>query len=307
VHVGAGAKIIGDSHGPVRIGSCIQILENAVLHLLPDNELVIEDDVVIGPGAMIHGCRIGRGSVVEPAAIVCDWSRVGEESIVRAGACVTQRHPPAAQRPRRVPRPSGRQPHRSSGPPRMGAALRRRPRHPPHRPLTIRPTVPGRRSRPEPPSGAHMTLTAEYDRLFIDKQSPDAYRSMSAVASAVAHTAEAAGLDQLLVELVNIRISQLNGCGFCLDLHVRRAVKNGETPQRLAVLPAWRDVDLFSPTEQAALALAETITMLPDHHTREREQLTDDQFSAISWIAITMNAFNRISIISGHPVRPRGC
>jgi AhpD family alkylhydroperoxidase len=158
-----------------------------------------------------------------------------------------------------------------------------------------------------------MTLTAEYDRLFIDKQSPDAYRSMSAVASAVAGTAKAAGLDQLLVELVNIRISQLNGCGFCLDLHVRRAVKNGETPQRLAVLPAWRDVDLFSPTEQAALALAEAITMLPDHHTRERErarareQLTDDQFSAISWIAITMNAFNRISIISGHPVRPRSC
>ena len=101
----------------------------------------------------------------------------------------------------------------------------------------------------------------EYDRLFIDKQSPDAYRSMSAVASAVAGTAKAAGLDQLLVELVNIRISQLNGCGFCLDLHVRQAVKNGETPQRLAVLPAWRDVELFSPTEQAALALAEAITM----------------------------------------------
>jgi carbonic anhydrase/acetyltransferase-like protein (isoleucine patch superfamily) len=94
--IGAGVKIIGDSHGPVRIGSRVQILENAVLHLLPDNELVIEDDVVIGPGAMIHGCHIGRGSVVEPAAIVCDWSRVGEESVVRAGACVKQRdsHPP---------------------------------------------------------------------------------------------------------------------------------------------------------------------------------------------------------------------
>jgi AhpD family alkylhydroperoxidase len=156
-----------------------------------------------------------------------------------------------------------------------------------------------------------VSLTAEYDRLFIDKQSPDAYRSMSAVAAEVAATAQAAGLDRLLVELVNIRISQLNGCGFCLDLHVRRALDKGETPQRLAVLPAWRDVDLFSPTEQAALALAETITVLPEHHDRERErsrarkQLTADEFSAVSWIAITMNAFNRISIISGHPVRPR--
>ena len=89
--IGAGVKIIGDSHGPVRIGSRVQILENTVLHLLPDNELIIDDDAVIGPGAMIHGCHIGRGSVVEPGAIVCDSSVVGAESVVRAGACVKQR------------------------------------------------------------------------------------------------------------------------------------------------------------------------------------------------------------------------
>ena len=59
--IGAGVKIIGDSHGPVRIGARVQILENTVLHLLPDNELVVEDDVVIGPGAMIHGCHLGAG------------------------------------------------------------------------------------------------------------------------------------------------------------------------------------------------------------------------------------------------------
>ena len=89
--IGAGVKIIGDSHGPVRIGARVQILENSVLHLLPDNELVVEDDVVIGPGSMIHGCHIGAGSVVEVGAIVCDGSRVGPGSIVRAGACVKQR------------------------------------------------------------------------------------------------------------------------------------------------------------------------------------------------------------------------
>src|SRR4030095_9173549 len=72
--IGAGVKIIGDSHGPVRIGAGVQILENTVLHLLPDNELVIEDDVAIGPGAMIHGCHIEAGSVVEPAGLVCDWT-----------------------------------------------------------------------------------------------------------------------------------------------------------------------------------------------------------------------------------------
>jgi carbonic anhydrase/acetyltransferase-like protein (isoleucine patch superfamily) len=89
--IGAGVKIIGDSHGPVRIGARVQVLENTVLHLLPDNELVIEDDVVIGPGAMIHGCHIEAGTVVEPAAIICDYSRVRAGSLVRAGSCVKQR------------------------------------------------------------------------------------------------------------------------------------------------------------------------------------------------------------------------
>ena len=89
--IGAGVKIIGDSHGPVRIGSDVQILENTVLHLLPDNDLVLHDRVIVGPGAMIHGCRIGAGSVVEPGAIVCDGSVVGAGSVVRAGAVVKQR------------------------------------------------------------------------------------------------------------------------------------------------------------------------------------------------------------------------
>ena len=89
--IGAGVKIIGDSHGPVRIGSDVQILENTVLHLLPDNELVIDDGAVIGPGAMIHGCHIGAGSIVEPGAIVCDGSVVGAGCVVRAGAVVKQR------------------------------------------------------------------------------------------------------------------------------------------------------------------------------------------------------------------------
>src|SRR6185369_4537636 len=88
--IGAGVKIIGDLHGPVRIGSDVQILENTVLHLLPDNDIIIDDGVIIGPGAMIHGCRIGAGSIVEPGAIVCDHSVLGIGCIVRAGAVVKQ-------------------------------------------------------------------------------------------------------------------------------------------------------------------------------------------------------------------------
>jgi carbonic anhydrase/acetyltransferase-like protein (isoleucine patch superfamily) len=88
--IGAGVRIVGDSHGPVRIGADVQILENAVLHLLPDNTLELANGVVIGPGAMIHGCRIGAGSVVEPAAIVCDNAEVGAGCLIKAGALVRQ-------------------------------------------------------------------------------------------------------------------------------------------------------------------------------------------------------------------------
>ncbi len=89
--IGAGVKIIGDSHGPVRIGRDVQILENTVLHLLPDNDLIIDDGAIVGPGAMIHGCRIGARSVIEPGAIVCDGSVLGAGCVVRAGAVVKQR------------------------------------------------------------------------------------------------------------------------------------------------------------------------------------------------------------------------
>ena len=93
--IGAGVRIIGDSHGPVCIGAGVQILENSVLHLLPDNTLVVEDDVIIGPGTMIHGCHIGAASVIEPGAIVCDWVELGERCLVTAGSVVPQRraHP----------------------------------------------------------------------------------------------------------------------------------------------------------------------------------------------------------------------
>ncbi|MBJ6764725.1 UDP-3-O-(3-hydroxymyristoyl) glucosamine N-acyltransferase [Myxococcaceae bacterium JPH2] len=89
--IGAGVKILGDAHGPVRIGARVQILENTVLHLLPDTMLALEDGVIIGPGCMLHGCHIGAGSVIEPGAILCDGSRLGRGCHVGAGALVKQR------------------------------------------------------------------------------------------------------------------------------------------------------------------------------------------------------------------------
>ncbi|WP_327313252.1 carboxymuconolactone decarboxylase family protein [Streptomyces sp. NBC_01235] len=145
-------------------------------------------------------------------------------------------------------------------------------------------------------------------RIFIDKQSPKAYHALVQTSEAVRATAADAGLERALVELVNLRVSQLNGCAFCLDVHTKAALRAGEDTRRLGVLAAWRDTDLFTPPERAALALAEATTVPSDAAAQEaayadaRQVLTDDQISAVIWVAVTINAFNRVSILSRHPV-----
>ena len=147
-------------------------------------------------------------------------------------------------------------------------------------------------------------------RVPIDRQHAPVYREHIEVARAVHAAVSDAGLDRTLVELVNIRISQINGCAYCLHVHVRDALLAGDTAQRIAVLPAWRDAILFTDTERAALTLAESLTTLPDPRIQELDyaeaarHLTDEQLSAVSWVVVTMNAFNRVSIVSRHPVRP---
>ncbi|WP_030690420.1 carboxymuconolactone decarboxylase family protein [Streptomyces globisporus] len=146
-------------------------------------------------------------------------------------------------------------------------------------------------------------------RVYVDKQSPKAYHALVQTADAVRATAAEAGLDRVLVELVNLRVSQLNGCAYCLDVHTRAALRAGETTRRLGVLAAWRDTELFTDRERAALALAEATTAPADSPAQERaydsarRSLSDEEISAVIWVAITINAFNRVSILSGHPVR----
>ncbi|TWG99601.1 AhpD family alkylhydroperoxidase [Nocardioides sp. J9] len=151
--------------------------------------------------------------------------------------------------------------------------------------------------------------TGRRRHVFLDKAQPATYRAAAGLAEEVGAAAQAAGVDRRLVELVNMRVSQVNGCAYCLDLHRKRAIEAGESDRRLAVLSAWEDTDLFSEQEQAALQLAESITRLPEEAERRyaedeaRAVLGDEAFAAVAWVAVTMNAFNRISITSHHPVR----
>lgn len=154
-----------------------------------------------------------------------------------------------------------------------------------------------------------MSATATTQHIYLDKQHPAVWRALNGMGLKVREAADEAGIDRKTIELLNVRTSQINGCAYCLDMHVRDAVEGGESHQRLAVLQAWRETVLFTDKERAALALAECITELPDHRAREveegyaRQHLSADEFSVVSWLVITMNAFNRVSITSHHPVR----
>jgi AhpD family alkylhydroperoxidase len=112
----------------------------------------------------------------------------------------------------------------------------------------------------------------------VGKQYPDSYQ---ALAELERHAAADAGLDQRLAELVKIRVSQLNGCAFCLRMHTTDAIKHGEAPDRLAVLPTWWESHYFADTEQAALQLAERVT-LPAEHGRPLGRVADPRRSRTS-------------------------
>lgn len=150
------------------------------------------------------------------------------------------------------------------------------------------------------------------DPLFLDKTNPELWNSIGKFSNAVAKSYRAAGVSDRTAELVNLRVSQINGCAYCLDLHARKALAAGESLQRINLLRTWDECGgLFSEEECAALAIAEAATDLPKPEERiaavasARLVLTDEQVAAIQWIAVAMNAFNRISILSRHPVKER--
>jgi AhpD family alkylhydroperoxidase len=145
-------------------------------------------------------------------------------------------------------------------------------------------------------------------RVSIDKQHPASYKALIALSVEAENSAAAAGIDPLLAELVRIRASQLNGCAFCLRMHTRDALRKGENPDRIAVLPAWEETGYFSETDRAALRLTEAITLVPDGHVSDEDYdaaaavLTADQVSAVAWLVTVINAFNRVAITSRYSV-----
>jgi AhpD family alkylhydroperoxidase len=145
------------------------------------------------------------------------------------------------------------------------------------------------------------TITSE-QRVNLKSVTPDVSAAMRALHLAAADSAARAGLPAPLLELLRLRVSQINGCEFCLDLHARDAHAAGEPAQRLDALHAWQASTLFEPREKAAFALAEAITLVHDSRVPDavyRAAVTEfgeDGTAALIWVCTVINAYNRIAI-----------
>jgi AhpD family alkylhydroperoxidase len=110
-------------------------------------------------------------------------------------------------------------------------------------------------------------------------------------------------------ELASLRASQINGCGWCVDIHTKEAAAAGETPVRLNQVAAWRESTVFTEAEQAALALTEEGTRLADANhgvsdetwAQVRKHYDDDQIAALVSLVALINAANRINVIVRNP------
>ena len=140
-----------------------------------------------------------------------------------------------------------------------------------------------------------------FSRLNVYRELPEGHRAMAALEQAVRD----ASLPVRLLELVRTRVSQLNGCAFCLDMHQRDARAAGERQERLDVLAAWHEAPGFDPRERAALALAEALTLvagrgLPEDAWSEAARVFEPcELAALVFAVTAINAWNRLAIASG--------
>ena len=156
-----------------------------------------------------------------------------------------------------------------------------------------------------------MTSTIETQlhanhRIKIYKSSPGLLDAMMALS-----TASAKDVEPEIGELIKIRASQINRCGFCLNMHLVDARKHGVSEQKLDVLAAWEEAgDLFTDRERAALALTEAITNIADAgvpddvYARAAEVFDDRELGQVIAMAVTINAWNRINV-TVHTAVPR--
>ena len=135
-------------------------------------------------------------------------------------------------------------------------------------------------------------------RMNIDEAEPRIYKAMAVADKQWAEFE----LDRRLQELIRIRVSQINGCGYCIDYHTKDAIALGETTQRLFALAAWWETPFFTEEEQAILQLATEVTRIADHGVSDQTYenalrlLGEKKLAQVIFVTTTINSWNRIAI-----------
>jgi AhpD family alkylhydroperoxidase len=138
-------------------------------------------------------------------------------------------------------------------------------------------------------------------RLF--RSWPEGYHALQRLSERVKES----GLELSLIELVKMRASQINGCGYCIDMHAKDARAAGETEQRLYALSAWAETPFFSDRERGALALTEAVTLVAQTHVPQgvideaASVFAPEELTKLVYLIIEINAWNRLAITLGSP------
>ena len=137
-------------------------------------------------------------------------------------------------------------------------------------------------------------------RIVIPTVAPEAYQAIMNLEKYISTTS----LTPVHKELIKIRASQINGCAYCINMHTADARKYSVSEQRIYLLSAWREADVYTEEEKAILALTEQVTMISNHVSDEvyqkAAQIFDEKYLAeIIMMIITINAWNRIGITTG--------
>lgn len=135
-------------------------------------------------------------------------------------------------------------------------------------------------------------------RIDYQKQSPELFKKFVEFSFALKQSS----IEQSIRDLVDLRASQLNGCAFCVDMHVKEATMHEERPLRLHHIAVWRESQLFSPRERAALAWTEILTQIPaqgvpdELYDRVRTQFSEKEVSDLTFLVMSINAWNRVNV-----------
>ena len=135
-------------------------------------------------------------------------------------------------------------------------------------------------------------------RMNINQAEPRIYKAMAVADDYLPQF----DIDAKLQEMIRIRVSQINGCGYCIDYHTKSALDLGETTQRLFALAAWWETPFFTDEEQAVLKLAEEVTQISAHGVSDETYqnalnlLGKQKLAQVIFITVTINSWNRIAI-----------